>query len=36
VDCGAENRICNITTIIEKKPRAIDISLLIIGEELGL
>ena len=36
MDCGAENRICNIITIIEKKPRAIDISLLIIGEELGL
>jgi len=36
VDCDAENRICNVTTIIERKPRAIDISLLIVGEELGL
>jgi len=36
VDCDAENRICNITTIIEKKPRAIDITLIIVGEELGL
>jgi L-lactate utilization protein LutB len=36
VDCDAENRICNITTIIEKKPRAIDISMIIVGEELGL
>lgn len=36
VDCNAENRICNITTIIEKKPRAIDISIIIVGEELGL
>jgi len=36
VDCNAENRICNVTTIIEKKPRAIDISIIIVGEELGL
>ena len=36
VDCNAENRICNITTIIEKKPRAIDMSIIIVGEELGL
>lgn len=36
MDCNAENRICNITTIIEKKPRAIDISIIIVGEELGL
>jgi L-lactate utilization protein LutB len=36
VDCNAENRICNITAIIEKKPRAIDVSVIIVGEELGL
>jgi len=36
VDCDAENRICNITTIIEKKPRAIDIVIIIVGEKLGL
>jgi L-lactate utilization protein LutB len=36
VDCNAENRICNVTTIIEKKPRAIDISVIIVGENLGL
>jgi len=36
VECNAENRICNITTIIEKKPRAIDISIIIVGEKLGL
>lgn len=36
VDCNAENRICNITTIIEKKPRAIEMSIIIVGEELGL
>jgi len=36
VECSAENRICNITTIIEKKPRAIDVLVMIVGEELGL
>jgi len=36
VDCNAENRICNVTTIIEKKPRAIEISVIIVGEKLGL
>lgn len=36
VDCDAGNRICNVTTIIEKKPRAIDISIIIVGEKLGL
>lgn len=36
VDCNAENRICNITAIIEKKPRAIDLTVIIVGEKLGL
>jgi L-lactate utilization protein LutB len=36
VDCSAENRICNITVIVEKKPRAIDILVIISGENLGL
>lgn len=36
VDCNAENRICNITTIIEKKSRAIDLTVIIVGEKLGL
>jgi len=31
-DCNAENRICNIITVIEKKPRAIDITVIIVGE----
>jgi len=35
VDCNAENRICNITTVIEKKPRAIDLTVIIVGEKLG-
>jgi L-lactate utilization protein LutB len=36
VDCNARNRICNIIAIIEKKPRAIDIVIIIVGEKLGL
>jgi L-lactate utilization protein LutB len=36
VDCNAENRICNIITIIEKKPRAIDLAIIIVKEKLGL
>ena len=36
VDCSAENRICNVTTVVEKKPRAIDITIVIVGEKLGL
>ena len=36
VDCNAENRICNITAIIERKPRAIDMAIIIVGEKLGL
>lgn len=36
VDCDAENRIYNVTAIIERKPRAIDILIIIVGEKLGL
>jgi hypothetical protein len=36
VDCNAENRICNVTTVMEKKPRAIDVTVVIVGEKLGL
>ena len=36
VDCNSENRICNVTTIIEKKPRAIDLLVVIVGQTLGL
>lgn len=34
-DCQSEERICNITTIIDRKPRETDITVIIIGEELG-
>lgn len=36
VDCNAKNRIYNITTIIEKDPRAIDLTIIIVEEKLGL
>lgn len=35
VDCQLPSRICNVTTIMHKKPFAIDISVVIIGEKLG-
>ena len=35
VDCSSDRRSCNITTIIHKKPMATDISIFVIGEELG-
>ena len=34
-DCQSAERICKVTTIIEKKPHATDISVIIVGEELG-
>lgn len=34
-DCSASTRICNITTIIRKKPPLTDINVIIVGEELG-
>ncbi len=36
VDCDAENRICNVATVIMKKPRSIDIIVVIVGEKMGL
>ncbi|RKY01574.1 MAG: hypothetical protein DRP54_03465 [Spirochaetes bacterium] len=35
-DCSSEQRICNITTIIEKRPHYTDIEVLLICESLGL
>jgi hypothetical protein len=35
-DCGSAERICNIYTIMAKKPRRTDITILLIGEALGL
>ena len=35
-DCNSPQRICNITTIIAKKPRLVDFTIILIGEDLGL
>ena len=34
-DCNSVDRICRVTTIIEKKPNFTDIEIVIIGENLG-
>ena len=34
-DCDSEERICNITTILHRKPRNTDITVILIGEKLG-
>ncbi len=36
MDCESEQRICNVITIMRKKPTQTDITVIIIGEELGL
>lgn len=35
MDCSGSTRICNVTTIIRKKPSVTDINIIIVGEELG-
>ncbi len=35
-NCESERRICNVVTIMRKKPSQADITIFIIGEELGL
>jgi hypothetical protein len=35
MDCTADTRICNVTTILRKKPMFTDINIIIVGEELG-
>ena len=35
-DCSSDLRICNVTTIIEKKPWRTDIVIVLIDEDLGL
>lgn len=34
-DCSSQNRFCNITTIIHKKPIESDYHIVVVGEELG-
>ncbi len=35
MECALSTRICNVTTILRKKPSATDINIIIVGEELG-
>lgn len=35
VDCQGPTRLCNVTTVLHKKPPASDINVWVIGEELG-
>lgn len=35
MNCSGSTRICNVTTIIRKKPSQTDINIIIVGEELG-
>ncbi len=35
MDCQGEGRICNVTTIMRRRPHLTDIHVIIIGEELG-
>ncbi len=35
-DCSAPKRICNVTTIMEKRPWRTDISIVLVDEDLGL
>ncbi|MCJ7684025.1 MAG: lactate utilization protein [Desulfobacteraceae bacterium] len=35
-DCKSPERICNITTIIEKKPLSTNIAIVLVGEDMGL
>ena len=36
VDCQGPTRICNVTTIMHKRPRLTDIHVIVVGEQLGL
>lgn len=34
-DCDSQNRICNVTTIIERRPIHTDVTVILLGEVLG-
>lgn len=36
VDCSSPRRICNITTIISKKPPTLQFNIIMVGEDMGL
>jgi NADH:ubiquinone oxidoreductase subunit B-like Fe-S oxidoreductase len=35
-DCNSPDRICRVTTIIDRKPRQTDIRVLVVNAEMGL
>jgi len=35
MDCQGPTRICNVTTVMSKKPMATDVTVIIVGEDLG-
>jgi hypothetical protein len=35
-DCSSPDRICRITTIIDRKPRQTDLRVLVVNEDMGL
>ncbi|MDP4143060.1 MAG: lactate utilization protein [Bacillota bacterium] len=35
VDCSVESRICRVYSVLRKRPRITDITVIVIGEELG-
>jgi hypothetical protein len=35
-DCNSPDRICRITTVIDRKPRLTDVRVLVVNEDLGL
>src|SRR4030042_3203857 len=35
-DCSSPQRICNVTTIISKKPPGVEFAIILVGEDLGL
>ena len=35
MDCDSPSRICNVTTVMHKRPRSTDIHVILLGEELG-
>ena len=35
-DCDSPQRICNITTILSRKPPSVDFVIVLVGEDLGL
>lgn len=36
IDCDSDQRICNVTTIISKKPPSVEFAIVLTGEDLGL